>query len=672
MNKSKPLTDYWVFRLDLRVLLRIIKKNRRNPTGRLTYIHSSRPASMLSALLSHFKFIPFSLHKIQPRSGPAGPVFYLSEVRDDLGRVITIDAFHAVLKIRGVILRDLLKRLGSLPFVSKKSSADMLEAWLGMKIAAEITPLIYLYLYGRWKHYPEGEEQKRKNVLVIPRRSWNDSLTPSLLNEPYLDEIWAAKNWRSDLKILILVSSYLIRSIIPALSGCKKRPHAIFDFENPKKSRILVQYSMGIRTTQRNDIPYVHARGFDLSRLFFVIGSAQALPEAAEIRWMEENGMACFSVLDGTKTDTEIPIWRPGKSLKKEMALFSREYLKFSLGYLKNRRKYSLWLLHHFWEMGKKVSFWKDFFISNRVRTAVYSQPSGPQFLINLALSEVGGISIEMERSILFGYRTFMHICPCNVKFVTGPYTLGQIHEPSYSQLMLQSGSIHISKDTYQLNEAQTSQKKGQIVLAVFDELPSDWFFGSSIRQLYQAVSGLVRKDHRFFLIVKTKKPQVLERLKDVKEDLLRLKQEGRCALLDWKTSVAAAALSADMAVSVPSTAMFESVLVKRPTLVYNPMRTGIHLFYKNGGLNRRIFEDSKSLTEALKRFADGDLSIGDCRDMMSEIDAFDDGGGPDRIGSFVMKCLEGLDGGLSQEAVLKKLGTWYAETWNGSLSSRK
>ena len=669
MNKSKPLTDYWVFRLDLRVLLRIIKKIRRSPIGKLTYIHSNRTASMLLTILSHLKFIPISLHKIQPRSGPAGPVFNLSEVRDDHGRVITFDAFRAVLKIRGVILSDLLKRLGSLPFVSKKSSADMLEAWLGMKIAAEITPLIYLNLYGRWKHYHKGEEEERKNILVIPRRSWNDCLIPSLLNEPYLDEIWGAKNWRSGLKIQILVFKHLVRSLASILRGHKKRPRAIFDSENPKKSRILVQYSMGIKTTQRNDIPFVRTRGFDLSRLFILIRSSQALPEAAEIRWMKENGIACFSALHGSKTDTKIPKWHPGKMHKREMALFSREYLKFSLACLKNRRKYSLWLLHHFWEMGKKVSFWKDFFISNRVRTAVYNQPSAPQFLINLALSEVGGISIEMERSILFGYRTFMHICPCNIKFVTGPYTLGQIPEPSYSQLTLQSGSIHMLEDTFQLSEARTSQKKGRVVLAVFDELPGDWFFGDSIRQLYQAVSQLILEDDRFFLIVKTKKPQVLERLKQVREDLLRLQHEGKCSLLDWKTSVAAAALSADVSVSAPSTAMFESVLSKKPTLVYNPMRAPIRLFYKNGGLNRRIFEDSKSLTAALKRFADGDPSVGECLDLVSEIDPFDDGGGPERIGSFVMRCLEGLDEGLSQEAVLKKLGTWYAETWDGSLS---
>ncbi len=664
MKRSLPSTDYWIFRLNLPALLLILRRSRGAPIGRLTYIHSTWVASLFIALFSRFKLLRFSSQKIQPRSGPAGPVFHLSEVRDDKGRVITLDAYHSVLKIRSLILNDLLNRFEILPFVSKKSSEDMLEAWLGMKIAAEITPIVYLSYYSRWEYLARGAEEKRKNILVLPHLSWIDLLAASLQKEQLTDEILVVNNWKPNLKILILVSSHLIRSLITILSCRIIRAGSNRNSEREKKFRILIPYSLGIETSKRNDIPFVHAVDFDPSSLLFVFNSLNALPDPAEFLWLKEKGISCFLGPDISKTSLDIPFWRPSRERKTEMALFCRAYLKFVLKRFKDRRKYSLWLLFHFWELGEKISFWKDFFNSNKVRAAVYSLPSAPQFLINLALSEVGGISIEMERSILFDYCTYIHNCPCHVKFVTGPYSLTQIPEPSYSQLTLQSGSIHVLENSASMSEIQTRKRRGQIGLAVFDELPNDWFFGDSIRQLYEAVAGLVREDNLFFLLIKTKKIHVLERLIDVKADLMKLQQEEKCVLLDWKTSVSAAALSSDLAVSVPSTAAFESVLSKKPTLVYNPMRAGIRLFYKNGGLNRRVFEDQKSLTAALKRFADGDSSIGDCSDLVSEIDAFDDGRGAKRIGGFVMRCLEKIDEGQSQEEVLKRVNAWYSKTW--------
>ena len=194
-------------------------------------------------------------------------------------------------------------------------------------------------------------------------------------------------------------------------------------------------------------------------------------------------------------------------------------------------------------------------------------------------------------------------------------------------------------------------------------------FFGETIAEFYRILIDLIRKDDRFSLLVKSKKSQVFEKLRDIRGELEALQSQGKCRLFDWKETVISVATLADVAICLPSTAAFESLVCGTRTLVYNPMRTGSRIFYERIGLNRRIFEEAGRMTVALRRFADGlEPDLGDCRDLRRRIDPFGDGLGPQRVGEFINWCLEGYDLRQSRQEILGRAKERYKEAW-GNLS---
>jgi len=93
--------------------------------------------------------------------------------------------------------------------------------------------------------------------------------------------------------------------------------------------------------------------------------------------------------------------------------------------------------------------------------------------------------------------------------------------------------------------------------------------------------------------------------------------------------------------------------------------RSGSKIFYRNNALNRRIFEDSRLMIEAITAYANGqDNSIGACSDILPLIDSYSDGKGAGRLGQYLQWCLEGFDAGLECESVLQKANERCAQQW--------
>ncbi|MCP4710343.1 MAG: hypothetical protein GY869_17105, partial [Planctomycetes bacterium] len=279
---------------------------------------------------------------------------------------------------------------------------------------------------------------------------------------------------------------------------------------------------------------------------------------------------------------------------------------------------------------------------------------AGTNFIPTLAISENGGIAVSMERSILLDYCTYIHNSPNHLNFVTGPYSLTQIPEPSFSISSIQAGGLNIDVEYGVIDGIEQLKSRSEIIVTIFDEMPTDWFVGDSIGPLYRAMIALVDKDGRFGLLIKSKKQQVLNRLKAIYEDILRLKASGKCLVADSKSTPSTAAANSDLVVCIPSTAALESVLTGTRTIIFNPMRSTSGIFYSNNGLGKRVFQDSKTLLEALQRYADGaDGSIGDCCDLVPFIDPFNDIKGAERIGNYLKWCLEGFDTGLDRSQTI-------------------
>ncbi|MCX6582725.1 MAG: hypothetical protein NT166_21325 [Candidatus Aminicenantes bacterium] len=656
------MIDYWILKLRVGALLNIVKKNKMAPVKRLTYIEATRPAKLLLKFLKKTKLSAVSLHKIKGRIRVSGPSLNISEVRNDNEEVIIMEIYHHILEIRLDILRRLAENFKETAFLKDQNPVSMIHSYIGLKIASDINPAVYMAHYARWKY--KTDETKSKNILVIPRSDWSDSLVSHL--GKILDEVKVDKKEAGKTKNMVSLVTYILKAFLFKTFGdngnfCHQ------DTKTPRVSSIMVTYKMGVLKDKRNDIAFFHASAIDPHRMVIFFKDDHHFPAQEELAFMKESGIRAIAGEDMKNPPEGVPTWKPSPLWKKERALFGRVYLQTLRQCLAKKKKHSLWVLRTYWALGMEMTWWKDFFLANHVRIIVNAIPAVDNFVPNIAMAAVGGLAVELERSIRFDYCTYIHNSPNHVYFATGPYSLTQTPEPCFSLFTVQAGGINIIENTTPLEGVEELKRKAEKIITVFDEVPNEAFFGNSVEEMYRCLVDLVKQDRRFSLLIKTKKPQVLEGMPAIHREIQELSKQGRCLAVDWKVNVSTAVANADLVVCVPSTAAFESVMMKAPTMIYNPMRSGSRLFYSNKGLNRRIFEDIKLMTAAIKTFAGGGesaVSIGACSDILPALDPFDDGKGANRMGEYLDRCLEGFDASLPWPSILEKTNEQYALRW--------
>ena len=652
--------NYWVLKLKVSTLVKIVLRSKRDTVARLTYIEAGKAASFLLKLLTKLKKIKFSLHKIEPRDRVAGPLLYLSGVRNDKGEVISLTIYRHILEVRRQITLRLMSGFKGLYFFKNQKPLNMITACLGLRIAEQISPAVYLAHFARWKYYKTGTQEKVSNIMVLPGDRWDRFLPGHFEN--LLDQVIIENHKQNIRGELVTIAKSLVKSLF-TLCFSRSSPDSLPSLTaNPGVSKLMVYYAMGVKKGERNDIGFLHESNIDPGRLVMYLKYETLLPSPVELEWMKQHKV-CYFTAPGVAVSSGLPAWQSGKSLRRELIGFYRRYLKTLGEILRKRETHGLWLLAELWQMGKAAAYWKDFFLSNNVGILINSIPSADNFIPNLAISEIGGIAVDMERSILLDYCTYIHNPPCHVHFIAGPYSLGQIPEPTFSLHTLQVGALSVNKESRAKIEG-IDQLRGQTkkVICVFDEIANDVFFGDTIEQFYRALMELVYECDTISLLVKTKKPQVLDGMPHIKAEIEQLVQKGRCIMASWKVTASEAAAQSDLVVCVPSTAAFESVLTGTSTIIFNPMRSSSSLFYTNNGLNHRIFEESDALVTAVKKFIEGsDASIGDCTDLIPEIDPFDDGKGAERVGNYLARCLQGFDAGLDREEILRQANKYYS-----------
>jgi hypothetical protein len=165
-------TNYWVLKLKTFTFIKILGKSRKTDVGGLTYIEVTGPAALLIKWCRRLKVSIPPFHKIKPRESVAGPVLYLSGVRNDKGEVISLDVYHRILALRHKIMETFMDTFKTFAVFKDKKPLNAVSAYIGMLIAVDIRAAVYLAHFARWKNYKKDEEGKTKNILIIPGSQW--------------------------------------------------------------------------------------------------------------------------------------------------------------------------------------------------------------------------------------------------------------------------------------------------------------------------------------------------------------------------------------------------------------------------------------------------------------------------------------------------------------------
>jgi hypothetical protein len=652
-------TNYWIIEAKLTTLGRILARRRKGEQTRITCCGAGPVAAWLLGRLAFRSRPGLDVQQIPRQSYVGGPAVNLQSIRDDQGRMLIMRIYRHVMAVRHEIGERLMADFHPWFSFFGADSHDFFAACVELRAAEAINKTVFLAHIARWKYYRPGEASQDRNVLIVPRRGWHDILARNL--QGVVDELRPVTNLAQSISQLAQVAKRLLKALVGSLLPAG---HRIGGPPPSRDGRIMTTYALGVDPEKRNDIGFVFHGGIEPERLLLLCRFAGLLPSEAEAEWMERHRVGCLAAPDIAGDSATVTTWTPSGRFRLEKRRFFRSYLSAALRTAFRLRRNSAWFLIEFWDLFVNFLYWKDMFRENRVSLIVHSIPAAENFVPTLAISELGGVSVTLERSILFDYCTYIHNPPAHVNFVTGPYSLTQIPEPFWSRQLLQCGSTNfISPEG--IPGLPSLRERGRIVVALFDEMPKDNFIGDSPRVLYQTLIDLLDGDVRFSLLVKSKKTVVLEMMPDVREALDRFSREGRCVIAGWRTTVLSVAAQADIAVSVPSTAVFESIMAGRKTLLFNPMRTGSSLFYSNGGLNRRVFEEPAPLVDALRRFADGtDHGVGDCSDLLGQIDPFADNRGLVRVGEYLNRCLQLFEAGGRSREVIAQATMEYRQAW--------
>jgi len=176
-------------------------------------------------------------------------------------------------------------------------------------------------------------------------------------------------------------------------------------------------------------------------------------------------------------------------------------------------------------------------------------------------------------------------------------------------------------------------------------------------------------EDDEVMIIIKSKKPDYIHKLDNIKELIHKAVETERCIILDDVSDKlpSDAARDADISVGIGvSSAVMESVIMGCRGVHCDLSGHTQHPYYKTG-LNRLIFNDIDELLDALKKFKKnmGDIpGLGDWSEHIQSVDPFRDGKGDRRIGAYLEWLFDRFDSGAGKDEAINYANKKYMSIW--------
>ncbi|MFH1189208.1 MAG: hypothetical protein V1682_00780 [Candidatus Omnitrophota bacterium] len=219
---------------------------------------------------------------------------------------------------------------------------------------------------------------------------------------------------------------------------------------------------------------------------------------------------------------------------------------------------------------------------------------------------------------------------------------------------------------------ASLRRSGAKFVIALYDEMPGpeNNMSEGEIANFYEAFLRFVLDDRSIGLMIKSKKPSVIESLPSIHPLLKKAEETGRCIVMkDIVSRLASdASFGADIAIGCGiSSAVVESVIAGCKGIHYDI--TGQRsVDYYGWGHGKVIFDDMGELLSALKKIKEGrggKDALGDWSCRMDSLDSFRDGKGGQRMGSYMRWLLEAFDKRLGgHDRAIEYADSNYTARW--------
>lgn len=688
-------TTIWVTHLSLPTLLRILTRYRPKSIDKIAYINSTFSVNTVLALLSILNCKKRYFFKINgdPISGAK---LNFAEIRDIHGRLIATNVMYQVMQLRREIAQSILcnNKTDVVNLYPHTSSKPFLRAFFEFQIGKNINCAVYFANYIKWLEL-RSENGGNDNVLILTWIDWGRYLEPYI--KEFGIEIWAIKSELSAKLILLTktISIYLL-SLALALKqylcgkifNNSKRTEVGYTnndrLDRNKSFKIFVPYTLSILPYKRNDLPWLWGSEIKQEKIItlvpfnrkisqqdYALAESLGITIFKQIRWRK--WMASLKNKWSSKhAAAQFLSWSPSVNYHVILLQLLKKNLSIIVRVIIHSNIEMFWQVYHFIIIAYRIAYYKDFYLSNNIVVDIGTAPGDSEdvFLRSLVMDEIGGIVVSWERVIRFGYSHFLHNKSVHVEFVTGDYSLLQLQEKSNAKHSIKSGWINDymfkdkdSKKNSELIKESLKRSDGCIFIGLFDELWGDHILSKNIVEDFykQFLIKTIKKPY-YRLIIKPKKDMIINEMSNEIRNLIKeAEMLGRCVVLDHLQYIYCVATTSDIVVTLPSMAVFESILSGTKTLIFNYRRNYSNLFYQNNGLGRIIFEDMNELMTAIEEFAEGFRpDLGDCSSIIQEIDPFRDGNAGRRVGNYLNWFIEGIKNGINRDDALNMANKKY------------
>jgi hypothetical protein len=456
----------------------------------------------------------------------------------------------------------------------------------------------------------------------------------------------------------------------------KNRAHNFsMTLRKPDGYMIACHYAEGIDPLKRNDLNWYDGSGIDPKKVlvyFDTPNNSDGNPvRKEEVDKLRKAGFTTVVLKEGIVEGGENILW-PGPANCRDSAVDIRSA----------SNSVERWIYAAGNDIIGAVKYWRAFHDEFNVRInyipeegAIKNHAQAIAFDMD---GERGGLLAGKQRSEAYlPYRYHLGYHPKHLFFMWNSRAAGQLGcgTETIDDVVLTGYTYDALKrlrfDGEGLLSKDMRTRGAKTVIALFDNMHGcDYFVSTNdMVRFYKAFFEWAIADDKIGLIIKSKKPMVIERLSRIRTLMAKATDTGRCIKMDdeWGRYPSDASFGADFAVGTGiSSAVMESVISGCRGIHYDASHLIGHEFYK-WGHNRIIFDDLDKMVSALKGYAfdpGSEEGLGDWSNHLNEIDSFRDWKGGERMGQYMRILLESFDKGMTRREALDNADRFYGDKW--------
>jgi hypothetical protein len=578
-----------------------------------------------------------------------------------------------------LLLAERVSATGSYLALLTLLPSERVATYFEKRIKDEIYPVIRTLCVTEWR-LRNGKAPLEQAVVWDGHHGLGPSLLAVWPSEEIPLVLGAAWRLASAVRPFTRRGRWALRRLILRTNslGLQRSPGALQDRKtgHSEPAAIAQHYAEGIDLTRRSDLFWFPQSHIDPHRIVVHFEHGYAFSpnpgSSPELDQLERWGMRWVE-LDKSRADSAAPpILNRALPASPLVAKF-----RHSLRSTKSRDTPDSWTRWASEFLLQEVEDWRSFYEMYNIK--VHFEPEeGRHLPQSLALDLVEGIRLGKQRSENLGWEgSCVGYHPNHVFFTWSRRGIEDLlRSRNRIDYVIVAGFPNDAafrqniKASHAIRE-QLGARGAGFVVALFDEVfgPDVHFSRSMMQDLYTQFLQWVIDDPEVGLVIKSKKPVLLEHMPEVHGLLEKAEATGRCVRLTnvFGRLPSDASQAADISVGIGiSSAVTEAVIAGGRGVHCDLTGMRSHPFYQ-WGYEKVVFDDLDRLMAVLKRCKEhpgSEPGLGNFSSVVDELDPFRDGRAGERVGNYIRWLLEAFDEGHDRNTAIQQANERYARTW--------